>query len=269
MAFIGVVFGLFFSANPISLFTLYGTVALAGIAANDAIVLMSTANRSLDRGCTTPLAIVRAARRRFVPILITSITTMLGLFSLATGLGGESLTWGPVATAIVWGLGFSTLLTLFVVPLTFLIFVPARAKQVLIPLPGDATGKLLTMSNQLKSKLGLALRSEDTALNDMLAKEDYKARYESGIADLRGDATGDAIKCFEYLAEKEPDVGAFNLLAAQALVRHMQVFEWDVGYRMRLERYLNRAKALGATDNIVVVLERACAELDKSNEEML
>ena len=54
-----------------------------------------------------------------VPILITTLTTIAGLFSLATGLGGQSLIWGPVATAIVWGLGFSTLLTLFVVPLLY------------------------------------------------------------------------------------------------------------------------------------------------------
>ncbi len=269
MAFIGVVFGLFISANPISLFTLYGTVALAGIAANDAIVLMSTANRSLDRGCSTILAIVRAARRRFVPILITSITTMAGLFSLAIGLGGESLTWGPVATAIVWGLGFSTLLTMFAVPLTFLVFVPRRVKQVFIPLPEQTKGKLQEIRDLLGSRLGSIPRTEDAKINDLLAKDDYRTRYEEGITALSSDDTGYAIKCFEYLAEKEPEVKRFNLLAAQALVRHMQIFEWDVGYRVRFERYLNRAKALGAMGGTVVTLDRACIELDKSNEEVV
>jgi multidrug efflux pump subunit AcrB len=57
-----------------------------------------------------------------VPILITSTTTIGGLFSLATGLGGKSLLWGPVAASIVWGLAFSTLLTLYVVPLLYLVF---------------------------------------------------------------------------------------------------------------------------------------------------
>jgi len=65
---------------------------------------------------------IYAARRRVVPILITTFTTIASLFSLAIGLGGESLIWGPMATAIVWGLCFSTLLTLFVVPLLFRIF---------------------------------------------------------------------------------------------------------------------------------------------------
>ena len=57
-----------------------------------------------------------------MPILITITTTICGLFSLAIGLGGQSLLWGPVAGAIVWGLLISTLLTLFVVPLLYLGF---------------------------------------------------------------------------------------------------------------------------------------------------
>jgi multidrug efflux pump subunit AcrB len=71
-------------------------------------------------------AAVYAARRRVVPILITSVTTIGGLFSLAVGLGGKSLLWGPVAASIVWGLGFSTLLTLFVMPLIYWMFMRRR-----------------------------------------------------------------------------------------------------------------------------------------------
>ncbi len=116
MAFTGVVMGLLITQNPLSLFTLYGVVALAGIAVNAAIVLISAANARLEEGMTLLHATLYAARRRVIPILITSLTTIAGLFSLATGLGGKSLIWGPVATAIVSGLAFSTLLTLFVVP---------------------------------------------------------------------------------------------------------------------------------------------------------
>jgi multidrug efflux pump subunit AcrB len=57
-----------------------------------------------------------------IPILMTSTTTIAGLLSLAVGLGGKSLLWGPVASAIVWGLTVSTLLTLFVVPLVYWTF---------------------------------------------------------------------------------------------------------------------------------------------------
>lgn len=122
MAFTGVVVGLLVTQNPLSLFTLYGVVALAGITVNAAIVLISAANSRLEAGMNVVHAAVFAARRRVVPILITSLTTVAGLFSLALGLGGKSLLWGPVATAIVWGLAVSTVLTLLVVPTVYRIF---------------------------------------------------------------------------------------------------------------------------------------------------
>jgi len=122
LAFTGVVFGLVISGNPLSLFTLYGVVALAGISVNAAIVMIDAANNRLTAGMSVLHATIYAARRRVVPIVITSLTTIAGLFSLATGLGGKSLLWGPVASAIVWGLAFSTLLTLFVIPLIYSTF---------------------------------------------------------------------------------------------------------------------------------------------------
>ena len=122
MAFTGVTYGLLVSQNPLSLYTLYGVVALAGIAVNAAIVLISAGNTRLRRGMSLIHATLYAARRRVIPILITSLTTIAGLFSLATGLGGKSLIWGPVATAITWGLAFSTLLTLIVIPVLYHLF---------------------------------------------------------------------------------------------------------------------------------------------------
>ena len=122
MAATGVVLGLLVSQYPLSLFSLYGIVALAGIAVNAAIVLISTANARLKSGMSTTNAIIYASRRRVIPILITSLTTIAGLFSLATGLGGESLLWGPVAASMVWGLTVSTILTLFYIPLLYRLF---------------------------------------------------------------------------------------------------------------------------------------------------
>jgi len=122
LAFTGVVFGLIVSGNPLSLYTMYGMVALAGIAVNASIVLIDAANERRAAGMSLLHATLFAARRRVVPIFITSATTVAGLFSLAAGLGGRSLIWGPVATAIVWGLLFSTLLTLFVIPLIYRFF---------------------------------------------------------------------------------------------------------------------------------------------------
>jgi multidrug efflux pump subunit AcrB len=134
LAFTGVVFGLLVSGNPLSLYTLYGVIALTGIAVNSAIVLIDAANARRRLRMSVLHAAVYAARRRVVPIIITSTTTIAGLFSLAVGLGGHSLIWGPVAASIVWGLGFSTLLTLFVMPVLYWALMPEhrsrRAKPV-------------------------------------------------------------------------------------------------------------------------------------------
>ncbi len=129
MALTGVVAGILITGNPLSLFTMYGAVALAGIAVNSAIVLISAANDRLASGMSLLHATVYAARRRVIPILITSLTTIAGLMSLATGLGGRSLAWGPVATAIVWGLAFSTALTLFMVPVLYRLSMSRAARR--------------------------------------------------------------------------------------------------------------------------------------------
>ena len=149
MAFTGVVLGLLITGNPLSLWTLYGIVALAGITVNAAIVLISAANDRLEQGMSVLHATLYASRRRVIPVLITSLTTIAGLFSLATGLAGHSLIWGPVATAIVWGLGFSTLLTLLVIPLLYRLFMLRRQqpKQERNPKPRTSAVMLTLRSN--------------------------------------------------------------------------------------------------------------------------
>jgi multidrug efflux pump subunit AcrB len=119
MAFTGVVFGLIITGNPLSLYTLYGVIALTGIAVNSAIVLIDAANERLKSGMGLLHASIYAARRRVIPILITTTTTIGGLFSLAVGLGGKSLIWGPMAASLVWGLAVATTLTLFVMPVIY------------------------------------------------------------------------------------------------------------------------------------------------------
>ncbi len=129
LAFTGVVFGLLASGNPLSLYTLYGVIALTGIAVNAAIVLIDAANTRRRQKMSVLHASVYAARRRVVPIIITSTTTIAGLFSLAVGLGGKSLIWGPVAASIVWGIGFSTVLTLFAMPLLYWALMPEHRSR--------------------------------------------------------------------------------------------------------------------------------------------
>jgi multidrug efflux pump subunit AcrB len=138
LAFTGVVSGLLVSGNPLSLYTLYGVIALTGIAVNSAIVLIDAANARRRLRMSVLHAAVYAARRRVVPIIITSTTTIAGLFSLAFGLGGHSLIWGPVASSIVWGIGFSTVLTLFAMPLLYWALMPEHRSRRGVPTPYNA-----------------------------------------------------------------------------------------------------------------------------------
>ena len=269
LAFVGVVFGLFVSGNPMSLFTLYGAVALGGIAANDAIVLVVTANKNLAKGMSMATAVTYAARRRVVPITITSVTTIAGLFALAVGLGGKSLLWGPVATTIVWGLSFSTVLTLFVIPLVYLACFKAPATQVLVlQLPGQKEGLRGRVLRTVASKLPLALRTEGEDVDEALLDPVQRALYKEGLVSLREGDTTQAIKNFEQLTNEHPSVSEYSFLAAQALIIHMQNSGWDVGFMPRARRYLNRSRKLGLSEDKLIRLEKACAILDQQASEV-
>ncbi len=120
LAFAGVILGAIISGNTVlSMYTLYGVIALSGISVNAAIVLISAANARIESGMNVVSATVFAAKRRVIPVLITSFTTIAGLFSLAAGVAGESLVWSPLASAIVSGLFFSTMLILIIIPIFY------------------------------------------------------------------------------------------------------------------------------------------------------
>lgn len=118
-AFIGVVLYLFVSGTPLSTTVIYSAVALAGIAVNDAIVLISFINDRRKEGILVKDAVIEAASTRVRPILLTSLTTIAGLFPTAIGIGGYSVVWSPMASTIMVGLVFSTLSALFILPLLY------------------------------------------------------------------------------------------------------------------------------------------------------
>ncbi|MDY7035554.1 MAG: efflux RND transporter permease subunit [Thermodesulfobacteriota bacterium] len=114
---LGVIIGLVVSNNPITFVTLIGLLTLTGIVVNDSLVLIDFINRYWrEHPNQLYLAILRACHVRMRPIILTSLTTICGLAPMAFGLGGKSLFWAPLATAIMWGLGFATLLILSMVP---------------------------------------------------------------------------------------------------------------------------------------------------------
>lgn len=116
LAFIGSTLGLLVARAPFSISTLYGFVALAGVAVNDSIVLVAFINQLREQGQDRWQSLLEAGRLRLRPILLTSITTIFGLLPMAIGLGGTSKTWQPLATTIAAGLFFATLICLLVIP---------------------------------------------------------------------------------------------------------------------------------------------------------
>ena len=127
-AFIGAMVGLLIGRDPFSIVTLFGIVALAGVVVNDSIVLVDFINKAREQGMAKWQTIVLGGRLRFRPIILTSVTTIFGLLPMATGLGGKSATWAPLANTIAWGLGAATFLTLFMIPALYAIMDDIGAK---------------------------------------------------------------------------------------------------------------------------------------------
>ena len=115
-----------------------GVISLAGIVVNNAIVLLDYIIQLRKRGMDKTEAIIQAGMTRFRPVILTAITTILGLIPLTTGfsidfgassratsasalvIGGESSQWwGPMGVAVIWGLAVATFLTLVVVPVMY------------------------------------------------------------------------------------------------------------------------------------------------------
>jgi multidrug efflux pump subunit AcrB len=120
-SFIGVVYGLFIMDLNLSITALIAVVALVGLVVNDAIVLVDFINNSREEGMSAYDAVVASGKVRLRPIILTTVTTIGGLLSMALGFGGRESMLTPMAAVVVWGLLFSTTLTLLVVPCFYMI----------------------------------------------------------------------------------------------------------------------------------------------------
>ena len=132
LSLIGVLWGLIVTVTPFGIImTGIGVISLAGIVVNNAIVLCDFILQQRREGVPKKDAIITAGLIRMRPVLLTAITTVLGLIPLTTGVnfdffgggfsvGGESSQWwGPMGVAVIFGLAVATVLTLVVVPVTY------------------------------------------------------------------------------------------------------------------------------------------------------
>ncbi|HKL87425.1 MAG TPA: efflux RND transporter permease subunit, partial [Salinibacter sp.] len=140
LSMIGVLLGLILTRTPFNLFTFIGIIALAGIVVNNNIVLVDYIMQLRGRGMGKQKAIIEGGATRLRPVLLTALTTILGLVPLTFGInvdfvglladfapnfefGSENTQfWGPMGTAIISGLTFATFLTLVIVPVMYSAF---------------------------------------------------------------------------------------------------------------------------------------------------
>ena len=118
----GAFLALYITGSSISMTSLLGLVMLAGIVVNNAIVLVDYANILRQEGAEVHEALVLAGKRRLRPILMSSITTIVGLIPMAMGSGGDVAMMQGMAVVVIGGLSLSTVLTLVLIPTVALIF---------------------------------------------------------------------------------------------------------------------------------------------------
>jgi len=122
LALAGGIFGLYITNTAIGATVIVGAVLLVGIVVNNAIIMVELANQIRDRDkVDRRTAILQAAPQRLRPILMTTITTVLGMFPLALGIGEGSEFLQPLGVVVFSGLSLATLLTLFIIPCFYIL----------------------------------------------------------------------------------------------------------------------------------------------------
>jgi HAE1 family hydrophobic/amphiphilic exporter-1 len=128
-AFTGVFLALWITGTSLSMIALIGAIMLVGIVVKNGIVIVDFTNLQRERGMSINEAVVSAGKSRLRPVLMTTLTTILGMIPLAVGAGEGSEIWKPMGVAVVGGLTFSTLLTLLVVPAIYSVFNIGQIKK--------------------------------------------------------------------------------------------------------------------------------------------
>ena len=127
---IGVVIAFMLHGRPLSFFAFMGLAGLLGIVVNDSIVLVDFVNKLRKAGKERTISLIEAGQMRLRPVIMTSVTTIAGLVSVAYGIGGGDPFLKPMALAIIWGLFFSTGFTLVIIPCIYSIIDDVALKLV-------------------------------------------------------------------------------------------------------------------------------------------
>ena len=121
-AFSGIVIILLLTRTNLNIMSMIGAIMLIGIVVKNGIVLIDYINLNRERGMSIRRAVINGGHSRLRPVLMTSMTTILGMVPMAVGTGVGSEMWRPMGTAVIGGLAMSTLMTLLFVPTMYTIF---------------------------------------------------------------------------------------------------------------------------------------------------
>lgn len=128
-AFVGVILGLWLTNTALGVMAMIGILILIGIVVKNGIVLIDYLILLRERGMGILDAAVAAARSRLRPILMTTLTTVLGMIPMAAGTGEGSEMWKSLGITVAWGLSISTVVTLILIPTIYCVFATRQEKR--------------------------------------------------------------------------------------------------------------------------------------------
>ena len=129
VAIIGVLIGVTVCNMAVDIMSMIGILILVGIVVKNGIVLIDYAILCHDRGMDINTAVTTASRQRLRPILMTTLTTVLGMVPMAIGTGEGAEMWNGLGITVAWGLSISTLITLVLIPTLYAAFVSRRERR--------------------------------------------------------------------------------------------------------------------------------------------
>jgi multidrug efflux pump subunit AcrB len=128
LAVTGALVTLWLAGSTLNLYSQIGMILLVGIVTKNSILLVEYANRLKAKGMDSISAMIESGRIRLRPIVMTSVATIMGAMPIALGLGAGSISRRPLGYAIIGGLLFSTILTLYLVPVVYVVLDAVKAK---------------------------------------------------------------------------------------------------------------------------------------------
>lgn len=256
---IGITLALTITQTPLSVTVFIGVIVLAGIVVNNGIVLIDYINQLKERGMAAREAIVEGVKQRTRPILMTALTTILGVVPLALGIGEGSEIQQPMGIAVIGGLISSTFLTIFVVPVLYS-FMDKETRMM--------NRQFVTPDGQVISELAISqLENKKTILSEqdkknLLTDTDTAEEKEEMLEDGRIDEVDNVLSEAE---DKQSSTKTEDNFADTKELDKQQASDQDTSSNERSSYHKEKDQL--SNDDIVNLLEQILHQSKKKSEE--